>query len=78
MKNKLGTEDISKIKNLELPAKLKNYNDICCKYELLGKNEVGGIYQKIGDLISTRNRVHIQNDKQHQPVDEQYCGLIIK
>lgn len=66
----LDLDDINKIKNLDLPTKLKNYNDICRKYELLGKTDVCDVYKKIEALINARNRVHIQNDKNYQPHDE--------
>lgn len=68
----LNAEDIDNIKNLNLPAKLKNYNDICKKYKLFGEENPSGICQSIEALLETRNRIHIQNDKHLIPADERY------
>jgi hypothetical protein len=81
----LNRIEIEKIKNIDLPTKLKNYTDICRKHNLLGKGD--DIYDEIIRFSEMRNRVHIQNQKQTKPFDEsklwsadevKSCGHLIK
>jgi len=65
----LNENDIKNIKNIDLPSKLKCYNDICKKYKLLSLKSIN-IHQSIEELIEIRNRIHIQNAKSIKPLDE--------
>lgn len=83
----LGEKEILKIQDIELPKKLKNYTDICHSHNLLSSDDNKKIYQDIFKFIEIRNRMHIQNQKNHAPADEyqiwtinliKSCGDLIK
>lgn len=65
----LTERDIESISNLDIPNKLFNFIEICEKNELLGKKD-DCIYEDCKNLAKIRNRVHIQNAKQDDPLDE--------
>lgn len=81
----LDEEDIKSIQNIDLPNKLTNFSDICKKYSLLGANQE--IYDRIHKIAKTRNRIHIQNQKNFKPLNEselwtkdkvKMCGDLLK
>ncbi len=81
----LSEEEKEGIQNTNIPNQLGSFNDICKKYQFLGRETE--IYEKIKIISNTRNRIHIQNIKFHKPSDESHlwnkdilkkCGNILK
>ncbi|WP_145958106.1 hypothetical protein [Candidatus Fokinia solitaria] len=60
----LEPKALSKIRDISLPNKLKNFSDICKKYDLLSIPEV---HERIYKVAEIRNRIHIQNQEKSAP-----------
>lgn len=81
----LAEEIINELKNKNLKNKLTIYIDISRKHKLLGRGD--DIYSDLKAISKIRNRVHIQNEKREQPIDDDRvwtlecvneCGRLLK
>lgn len=82
----LTPKEIQAIQNMtKVPNKLKCFNDICKKHQLLGASN--SMYDNINTTSEIRNRIHIQNEKRSHPKDESdlwsdaiviSCGQLLK
>ncbi|KTD13985.1 Uncharacterised protein [Legionella israelensis] len=82
----LTKKEVKAIQDMKkVPNKLNCFNNICKKHSFLGEDEA--IYDQINEAAEIRNRIHIQNEKGHSPMDEsdlweintiKKCGQLLK